>query len=223
MTSLPQTEHDTGSRAGDPLALWGGIECTVVRIHNDFRDQSRETGHYHRADDLDRIAALGIRTLRYPVLLETVSPQEPDEQDWRWHDARLARLRALGISPIAGLVHHGSGPDYTSLVDANFPEVVAAHAERVARRYPWITMYTPINEPLTTARFSGLYGHWYPHGKAMDVFLRALVNQCRAVVLSMQAIRRINPEAQLIQTEDFGKTFSTPTVQYQTMKMNAAG
>ena len=23
--------------------------------------------------------------------------------------------------------------------------------------------WTPINEPLTTARFSALYGHWYPH------------------------------------------------------------
>ena len=215
MTFSSSNEHETGSRAGEPLALWGGIECTVVRIQNEFRDQGRETGHYHRVDDLDRIAALGIRTLRYPVLLETIAPQQPDQQDWRWHDERLARLQTLGIAPIAGLVHHGSGPDYTSLVDANFPDVVAAHAERVARRFPWITMYTPINEPLTTARFSGLYGHWYPHGKTMDVFLRALVNQCRAVVQSMQAIRRVNPAAQLIQTEDFGKTFSTPTVQYQ--------
>ena len=25
-------------------------------------------------------------------------------------------------------------------------------------RYPWIDAYTPVNEPLTTARFSGLYG-----------------------------------------------------------------
>ena len=31
----------------------------------------------------------------------------------------------------------------------------------------------------------------------------------------MQAIRRVNPAAQLVQTEDMGKTFSTPRLQYQ--------
>ena len=41
--------------------------------------------------------------------------------------------------------------------------LLAQHAENVARRYPWLEMFTPVNEPLTTARFSGLYGHWYPH------------------------------------------------------------
>ncbi|MDB5743378.1 MAG: family oxidoreductase [Polaromonas sp.] len=198
-----------------PLALWGGLECTVARIRDEFRNQIKETGHHGRLDDLDRIAALGLRTLRYPVVLETISPDRPDQQDWAWHDTRLHRLQALGIAPIAGLVHHGSGPAYTSLVDSAFPDIVAAHAERVARRYPWITQYTPINEPLTTARFSGLYGHWYPHGRDMATFLRTLVNQCRAVALSMQAIRRIQPDAQLVQTEDLGKAFSTPLMQYQ--------
>ncbi len=198
-----------------PLALWGGLECTVARIKDEYRNQIRETGHYGRPGDLDLIAALGLRTLRYPVLLETISPEHPDRQDWRWHDERLNRLRALGISPIAGLVHHGSGPGYTSLVDPAFAEIVAAHALRVARRYPWINQYTPINEPLTTARFSGLYGHWYPHGRDMATFLRILINQCRAVVLSMQAIRRINPTAELIQTDDLGKAFSTRVMKYQ--------
>ncbi|MDQ3058140.1 MAG: sugar nucleotide-binding protein [Pseudomonadota bacterium] len=198
-----------------PLELWGGLECSVARIHDQFRNQIMETGHHDRPDDLERIAALGLRTLRYPVLLETISPTHPDQQEWAWHDERLTRLQALGISPIAGLVHHGSGPAYTSLVDPAFPEIVARHAARVARRYPWITHYTPINEPLTTARFSGLYGHWYPHGREMGVFLRTLVNQCRAVVLAMQAIRRVNPAARLVQTEDLGKAFGTPPMQYQ--------
>ena len=214
------TTYDPIPRAGStappaPLQLWGGLECTVARVKDAFRDQIRETGHHHRLDDLARIAALGLRTLRYPVLLETIAPEHPDRQDWRWHDERLGRLRALGIAPIAGLVHHGSGPAYTSLVDPAFPALVAAHAERVARRYPWIMDYTPVNEPLTTARFSGLYGHWYPHGRDMATFLRTLVHQCRAVVLSMQAIRRVNPAARLVQTEDLGKAFGTPVMQYQ--------
>jgi dTDP-4-dehydrorhamnose reductase len=85
----------------------------------------------------------------------------------------------------------------------------------VARRYPAIDMFTPINEPLTTARFSCLYGHWYPHRKDTASFLRALVNECYGTALAMRAIRRITPHARLIQTEDVGKTFSTPLLRPQ--------
>ena len=198
-----------------PLQLWGGIECTIARLGDRFRDQTAETGHKDRIADLDAIAALGIRTLRYPILWETISPEHPNQADWRWHDARMARLRELGIAPVAGLVHHGSGPKYTSLLDPGFPVMLARHAERVAQRYPWMTMYTPVNEPLTTARFSGLYGHWYPHGRDIPTMLRALYHECLGVALSMQAIRRIVPAARLVQTEDMGKTFAHPDLQGQ--------
>lgn len=197
------------------IEVWGGLECTVARVGNLFRDQIAETGHFDRPDDLAAIAALGIRTLRYPVVWETISPDDPDMADWGWHDERLGQLRDLGITPIAGLIHHGSGPHYTNLLDPAFPDLLARHAERVASRYPWITLFTPVNEPLTTARFSGLYGHWYPHGCDTRTFLQALVTQCRAVALSMRAIRRITPDAQLVQTEDLGKVFSTSMLQYQ--------
>src|SRR5215218_2388377 len=204
----------------DTLELWGGLECTVVRIGDDFRNRLVETGHRHRIEDLDAIASLGIRTLRYPAVWETVTPDEPDVCDWRWTDARFARMRELKIRPIAGLVHHGSGPRYTNLLDPAFPELLARHAERVAERYPWVEMFTPVNEPLTTARFSALYGHWYPHAADLGSFLRAVAIQCRAVVLAMRAIRRVNPRAKLVQTEDLGRTFSTPALRYQAMHEN---
>ncbi|MDB5796987.1 MAG: family oxidoreductase [Paucimonas sp.] len=206
----------TGSAgSGSSLEVWGGVECTWVRIGDSFRDQLAETGHLRRSGDLEAIASLGIRTLRFPVLIEAVSPNDPDQCNWRWHDHALDKLRRLGIGPIAGLVHHGSGPRYTSLLDPNFASLVAQHAGRVARRYPWIKRFTPINEPLTTARFSGLYGHWYPHGRDNATFLRCLYNECHAVLLSMRAIREVTPDAELVQTEDLGKTFSTPLLQYQ--------
>ena len=195
--------------------LWGGLECTVARIGERFRDQIAETGHSDRLGDLDGIAALGIRTLRYPALWETISARDPDECVWDWHDARFARLRLLGIRPIVGLVHHGSGPRYTSLLDPSFPALLATHAARVAARYPWIDLFTAVNEPLTTARFSGLYGHWYPHARSEAAFCRMVVIQCKASVLAMRAIRRITPSARLVQTEDIGKTFSTPPLQEQ--------
>jgi dTDP-4-dehydrorhamnose reductase len=87
-----------------------GPECTIVRIGDQFRNELEETGHLGRIEDLDAIAEVGIRTVRYPVLWETTSPHDPDECDWRWSDERLARLRELDMQPVAGLVHHGSGP-----------------------------------------------------------------------------------------------------------------
>src|SRR5687768_12078205 len=113
------------------------------------------SGHDVRDGDLDRFAAIGLRTLRYPVLWERLAPDSLDEIDWRWADARLGRLRELGVRPIVGLLHHGSGPRYTSLLDSRFPEQLALFARAIAARYPWVTDFTPVNEPLTTARFSG--------------------------------------------------------------------
>lgn len=85
----------------------------------------------------------------------------------------------------------------------------------VAARYPWVRYYTPVNEPLTTARFSGLYGLWYPHGTTDAVFVRVLYNQLLATRLAMQAIRRVNPAAQLVQTEDLGQAHATPALAAQ--------
>ncbi len=127
----------------------------------------------------------------------------------------MARLQSLGFSVVAGLVHHGSGPHYTDLLDDGFAQGLAAHAARAAARYPWITAWTPVNEPLTTARFSGLYGHWYPFQRNEDAMLRMVANQCRAVRLSMAVIRRLNPDAQLVQTEDIGRIFSTSRIAQQ--------
>ena len=124
-------------------------------------------------------------------------------------------MREAGIDVIAGLVHHGSGPRYTNLLDPRFPELLASHARAVATRYPWIRHFTPVNEPLTTARFSCLYGHWYPHRTISADFLRAVFHQCKATALAMRAIRELRPDALLVQTEDLGRTFSTPCLAYQ--------
>jgi len=197
------------------LDVWGGVESTVNRIHDRFFDQTIRTGHEQRITDLDLIADLGIRTLRYPVLWERTAPDGLERADWRWADERLERLQELQIRPIIGLLHHGSGPRDTNLLDPKFPERFAAYAGAVARRYPWVTDYTPVNEPLTTARFSALYGHWYPH-RADDLsFAKALLAQTRATVLAMEAIRETTPDARLIQTEDVGKVFSTDELAYQ--------
>ncbi|KTF70133.1 family 1 glycosylhydrolase [Sphingomonas sp. HT-1] len=198
-----------------PLELWGGAECTVNRVGDRYRDQSIETGHHDRPGDIDRIAALGVRALRFPVLWERVCPEDPAQCDWTWSDERLARLRELDVRPIAGLVHHGSGPRRTNLLDPDFGRKLGDYAARVAERYPWIADWTPVNEPLTTARFAALYGHWYPHARDEGSFWRALVHQVEGVLHAMAAVRAVRPDARLIQTDDLGKTYGTPRTQGQ--------
>jgi dTDP-4-dehydrorhamnose reductase len=200
----------------DTLELWGGHECTVNRIRNRYLDQTLLSGHQDRISDIGLFADLGLTTIRYPVLWERVSPRRPDERDFSWSDRRLHEIARHGMRPIVGLTHHGSGPHWTSLVDdEGFALGLADHARATAERYPWVRDWTPVNEPLTTARFSALYGIWYPHTTNEGAFWRALLNEIDATRLSMREIRRVNPEARLIQTEDLGFCHATPPMQAQ--------
>jgi dTDP-4-dehydrorhamnose reductase len=195
--------------------IWGGLECTINRVGDNFMDQLAQSGHYTRDNDINKFASLGIKALRYPVLWERHQPTENTTIDWSWSESQLAKIREKGIIPIAGLLHHGSGPSFTNLLDEDFACKLARYAGTVAEKFPWIEYYTPVNEPLTTARFSGLYGVWYPHERSAQCFLRMLLNEVKGVVLSMEAIRRFNPNAKLVQTEDLAKVHSTPLLQYQ--------
>ncbi len=197
------------------IELWGGVEYTYNRVGDTYFDQLKSSGHDLRLEDLELFSQLGISSIRYPILWERSATDGLNNVDWSWADERLKLLKELQIQPIIGLMHHGSGPIHTSLISDCFPEKLAKFASRVAERFPWIEAYTPINEPLTTARFSGLYGFWYPHGRDNRTFALAVINQCRATVLAMKAIRLVNPQAKLIQTEDLGKTYSTPALEYQ--------
>ncbi|HEX8313894.1 MAG TPA: SDR family oxidoreductase, partial [Flavisolibacter sp.] len=204
-----------GSNHENQLELWGGIECTINRVRENFFDQLQSSGHYNRPTDIALLADTGIKKIRYPILWEAHQPGIDTIIDWTYTTERLRLLNEQGVEVIAGLVHHGSGPAFTDLLDPRFPELLAEYATKVATQFPSINYYTPVNEPLTTARFSGLYGLWYPHKKDDYSFLKILLHEIKGTVLSMQAIRKINPAAQLIQTEDLGKTYSTKPLQYQ--------
>ncbi|MHA4846762.1 family 1 glycosylhydrolase [Flavitalea antarctica] len=195
--------------------IWGGIECTINRVGDHYRDQLESSGHYERTADIAMFGNLGLRKIRYPVLWEKHQPTEDTVIDWSWAEKQLNTIRENGMEPIVGLVHHGSGPGFTNLTDPKFPEKLAAYALKVAEQFPWITYYTPVNEPLTTARFSGLYGFWYPHGHNDAIFHRILINELKGTVLAMKEIRKINPNAKLVQTEDLTFIHSTEKLTYQ--------
>lgn len=191
-----------------PLALWGGVECTFNRVHDAVVDQLKLTGHAERLCDLDRFYDLGLRALRVPLIWERIETAR-GVFDWAWADAYMERLRTLGIRPIVGLVHHGSGPTWANFTTPDFVTGLARFAGLVADRYPWVRDWTPVNEPLTTARFGCLYGHWQPHQRQDEAFWNALLTQIEGVAAAMKVVRLRQSGARLVQTEDFGHVEGT--------------
>ncbi len=187
-----------------PFEIWASPEPTVARVGAfTYRDQLAETGHEGRPGDIELLGSLGVAATRYPVLWEKTAPGDPAQADFGWARPRLERLRELGIEPIVTLLHHGSGPPQTSLLDPEFPELLARYAATVAKAFPWIRRWTPINEPLTTARFSTLYGNWYPNRRDDDAaFGHAIAHEALGMLLAMDAIRGHVPDAEFVITED---------------------
>ena len=82
--------------------VWGGVECTINRVQDVFRDQLLYSGHYTRPGDIERFAELGIKKLRYPLLWEFHQPIENGAIDWSWTERQLKAIRRKHIKPIAG-------------------------------------------------------------------------------------------------------------------------
>jgi len=104
------------------LELWGGVECTINRVGDEYFSQIHRSAHIDRVDDLDRFAALGIRAIRYPVLWEHVAPAGLERADWRWPDERLERLRSLGVRPIVVSCITGAGRGTPAWSIRRFPK-----------------------------------------------------------------------------------------------------
>ena len=73
----------------------------------------------------------------------------------------------------------------------------------------WRNM-NPVNEPLTTAKFGGLYGFWYPHGKDDPAFRPSYTEPVPwSRASSMRALREVNPHAELeCRTEEQYSSFT---------------
>jgi dTDP-4-dehydrorhamnose reductase len=206
--------------------IWASPEPTVARIDRlRIRDQLAETGHDRRDGDIDLLASLGVAATRYPVLWEKVAPAHPDQRDYTWAERRLHALADRGVEPIVTLLHHGSGPPYTDLLDPQFPSLLADYAASTAERFPWVKRWTPINEPLTTARFSTLYGAWYPN-RHFDhpAFGRAIVNEALGFAQAARRIRERIPDATFLLTEDLQRFIAAderiePYVRYKRERM----
>ncbi len=138
-----------------------GIENSYPTIARGTRmDEMEKCGHYERwKEDLRLVRELDLHYLRwgpanYKVFLG------PGKYDWDWVDDVIAEMRRLAIAPIMDLCHFGL-PDWLgNFQNEEFPEMFAEYAGAFARRYPDVHYWTPVNEILVCALFSGMYGWW---------------------------------------------------------------
>ncbi|MEQ1697756.1 MAG: hypothetical protein ABL901_18140 [Hyphomicrobiaceae bacterium] len=77
----------------------------------------------------------------------------------------------------------------------------ARYASAFAERYPWVQMYTLVNEIFICASFSGKYGWWNEQLSSDQAFVTALKHIVKANVLAMRAILGVRPDAIFIQSE----------------------
>jgi beta-glucosidase/6-phospho-beta-glucosidase/beta-galactosidase len=167
-----------------------GIEGSCPTIHGGRTrvDQLAKSRHYDLwKTDFDRVEELGITFLRYgpPIHRTFVGP---DEHDWDFADLAFADLFRRDIAPIVDLCHFGV-PDWIGgFQNPDFPRLFANYARAFAERFPWVQLYTPVNEMYVCALFSGRYGWWNEQQSSDCGFVTALKHLVKANVLASREI-----------------------------------
>lgn len=164
-------------------------------------DEMECTGHYqHWREDLGLVQELGIGYLRWGPPYYKVH-QGPGRFDWAFTDEVLHEMRTRKIVVILDLCHFGV-PDWVgSFQNPDWPTLFADYSTAVAKRYPWVQFYTPVNEINVAAKFSALYGWWNERLASDRAYITALKHLCRANVLAEEAIVRQQRHALFVQSE----------------------
>lgn len=180
-----------------------GIENSNPTIQNGRHrvDEMEKCRHYDLwQTDFDLVHELGITCLRYGIPIHRVFIG-PNRYEWDFSDLTFNDLRRRDILPVADLCHFGV-PDWIgNFQNPDFPELFAKYADAFARRYPWIQLYTPVNEMYVCALFSAKFGWWNEQLSSDKAFVNALKHIVKANVLAMQAILKVRPDAIFVQSE----------------------
>jgi len=187
----PQFLFATGIENSNPT-----IQNGKVRV-----DELEKCGHYKFwQQDFDLVQDLGIHFLRYGPPIHTTF-LGPGKYDWSFADATFQDLLRRDISPIVDLCHFGV-PDWLgNFQNPEFPVLFAQYAKAFAQRFPWVQLYTPVNEMYICAQFSARYGWWNEQLSSDQAFVTALKYIVKANVLAMQAILEVRADAIFIQSE----------------------
>ncbi len=180
-----------------------GIENSVPTINNGKTrvDEFEKCGHYtHWKKDFELVKELGIGFLRYGPPIHTTFLGS-DKYDWSFADETFRALKEKKIFPIVDLCHFGV-PDWIgNFQNPDFPALFAKYAHEFSKRFPWVQLYTPVNEMYICAMFSGYYGWWNEQLSTDVSFVTALKHIVKANVLAMRAILHNRPDAIFIQSE----------------------
>ena len=180
-----------------------GIENSYPTINSGKTriDEMAKCGHYeHWSQDFDLVEDLKISYLRYgpPIHLTWTGH---GKCNWDFADVVYRDLFRRKIVPITDLCHFGV-PDWVgNFQNEEFPALFAEYAQAFARRFPWVQLYTPVNEIFVCAMFSASYGWWNEQLTTDRGFVTALKNLARANVLAMESILAVRPDAIFIQSE----------------------
>jgi beta-glucosidase/6-phospho-beta-glucosidase/beta-galactosidase len=180
-----------------------GIENSVPTINGGKTrvDELEKCGFYkHWQTDFALVEDLGIRFLRYGPPIHTTLLGD-GKYDWEFSDITFADLKRRDIVPIVDLCHFGV-PDFVgNFQNPDFPEIFERYARAFAVRFPWVQLYTPINEMYISATFSARYGWWNEQMTTDRSFVTALKHIVRANILAMRAILEVRPDAIFVQSE----------------------
>ncbi|MBW3556560.1 MAG: family 1 glycosylhydrolase, partial [Actinobacteria bacterium] len=158
-----------------PIEILGAFESTYMPRHD--LDVAETTGHTRRwRQDLNLLADMGVRRLRYPIRWHRVE-EIRDDYDWSDTDEVLGHLHDNGFRPVIDLVHHTSYPGWLDgFADPRFGPAYLRFAEAAARRYPWIEEYTLFNEPFSTLFLCGHEAIWPPYHRGLPSLVAILDN-----------------------------------------------
>ncbi|MFC5477974.1 family 1 glycosylhydrolase [Massilia suwonensis] len=180
-----------------------GIENSIPTIGGGRirMDEMDKCGHYrHWRRDFDLVEEIGIRFLRYGPPLHTTL-LGAGRYDWSFADEVFPDLHRRNLVAIVDLCHFGL-PDFLGdFQNPDFPALFADYARAFAERFPWIQLYTPVNEMSICALFSALYGWWNEQLHDDRAFVTALKHIVKANLLAMRAILQVRPDALFIQSE----------------------
>jgi beta-glucosidase/6-phospho-beta-glucosidase/beta-galactosidase len=206
------------------FAFATGIECSNPRIAGPDgrplrRDLLEECGHYkHWKTDLKLVKELGIPCLRYGLPNHLIH-LGPDKFDWSFADEVMEELRRLWITPILDLMHFGI-PDWMGdFQNPEMPVLFAHYAGEIAKRYPWVRAYTPVNEIYVASRNSGWEGRWNERLRSERGFVTALKHLVAANLLADAAIARQRPNAVVVQSESAEYTHHVSTAPSHEVKL----
>ncbi len=182
------------------LHFGAGIENTFVpqeRPGERAIDEYALTEHYDRwSDDLDLAVSVDAEFLRWGIPWHVVSP-EPGRWDWSWTDRVLDGFAERGLRPIVDLLHYGTPTWFEGeFTHPDYPRFVAEYAHRAAERYRDLaTDYTPVNEPMLHALFSGEYAYWPPYRAGIEGLVEVSTAIARGFVLTQEAVAGVLGEA----------------------------